>query len=308
MVTHADVPWMIKFSDLEALRALSLRHPLMRWTHLFDPVAFLPRIETTSNTPLLKEILDYFYEVREAYAAEIGAHVHMYSTTAKAAQVAFRNSPDINSFPPCTSIDVIGYQVPLTAYTEEEIRKILELTIDLFIAHGLGHPKSFCPGFYAANPTLQSVLDRMGFMVSAAAFPHGTTYGKEFNPCWKLLSGWDDSINHLTRPYPISTSTILPGAPPYLSLLEIPQTCKIDWMVSAQDMKNIFREHYALAQAGEPMAICFALHIDNACAEFAKFNEVLTFVDSYMLAKGVSVRYATLSEVKSYFYPFRMKY
>jgi len=253
----------------------------------------------------------YVIEARDLYGAEIGLHVHMYKSLVEAAGVAFRSSPSMSGSPPGCGSDSSGYAVPITAYSESEIRDVLAYSIDRIEVHGLGRPRTFCAGFYAANPTLQSVLHGLGFKTSAAAFPPGTIYGSEYSPCWYQLSGWGYvPVTHTTPPYLVSSTAIYPKGPwPYLwdnlgTLVEIPQVCKIDWMVSADDMKNIFMENYNLAEAGRPSAVCLAIHETNGAGHFSKYDEVLTFIDGYVeSAVPVPVFYATASQIREAFLP-----
>ena len=105
----------------------------------------------------------------------------------------------------------------------------------------------------------------------------------------------------------MSTSTILPGGPaPYLTgdqgtLYEIPQTCKIDWMVTAADMKSIIQAHLARALAGTPSAVCIAMHDTLADSNEVKFDEVLDFIDLIRATSPVPTHYVTAAELRQAF-------
>ncbi|MEE2808828.1 MAG: hypothetical protein VYB73_05905, partial [Verrucomicrobiota bacterium] len=50
VVSHFDRPWAMGIDDLEAFRTLTKNHPKMRWTHLYNPVAY------TQLTPHYKKM------------------------------------------------------------------------------------------------------------------------------------------------------------------------------------------------------------------------------------------------------------
>ena len=134
--------------DIIALRFLSILHPDMRYTHLFNPVAY------AKTTPLLALIEAYLRESRDQRGAEIGLHLHMYPELMQAAGVTMRNGPGVGGSLPCAN-DSTGYAVPMSLYTAAEMEKMLRWAVDQMRGHGLCHPRSFCPGFYASSPALQ---------------------------------------------------------------------------------------------------------------------------------------------------------
>ena len=85
-------------------------------------------------------------------------------------------------------------------------------------------------------------------------------------------------------------------------LVEIPQNSKIDWMVSAKDMKQIIDIHSKQSLKGRPSAVCLAIHESSAHEHFNKYNEVLSYVDNLIKGESkVKVRYATVNTVRNKF-------
>ena len=87
VVSHFDQPWAMGIDDLNAFRTLTKNHPNMRWTHLYNPVAY------TQLTPHYKKMESFVKKCRDDHGAEIGVHLHMYKSLLKRADVKFRNSP-----------------------------------------------------------------------------------------------------------------------------------------------------------------------------------------------------------------------
>ena len=290
-------------NDLDALRNLTKNHPQIRWTHLYNPVAY------TTPTPLREQMEAYVKESRDEHGAEIGVHLHMYRTFVESAGVEYRIRPSVSAKQARGSSDPSGYSVPMSAYSGDEISKMLEFTRANFRKQGLGAPKTFCAGFYTTSLELQKRIVAAGYTASAAAFPPGGEIGAQYAPSWHELSGWDKSVSVRSAPYRVAQKTILPnGTAPYLKaddgkpLVEIPQNSKIDWMVSAKDMKHIIGLHIEKAKVGEPTAVCLAIHEGSAHEHFSKYDEVLDHVDRLVNERnGVAFRYATVSEVRTRF-------
>jgi len=303
MISHFDRPWEMENADLAAFQQLSDNHAMMRWTHLYNPVCY------AQDTPLRDEMERYVKRSRDQHGAEIGVHLHMYESLLKASGVKFVAHPSLNARTVEGSSDETGYAVPLTRYSRAEIAQMLEFTRKMFRRHGLGNPKTFCAGFYGTSLDLQKEIAGQGYTTSAAAFPPGAQFGSQYAPSWHELSGWQESVTFKTPPYRVSQRSILPtGSPPFIkvadgkSLVEIPQTCKIDWMVSADDMKAIFKYHLAIAREGQPTAVCLAIHETSGEEHFAKYDDVLNYTDEHVRADGApSVRYVTASELRSEF-------
>jgi len=303
MLSHFDRPWTMAANDLDALRNLTKNHPQIRWTHLYNPVAY------TTPTTLREQMETYVKESRDEHGAEIGVHLHMYRTFVESAGVEYRIRPSVSAKQARGSSDPSGYSVPMSAYSGDEISKMLEFTRANFRKQGLGVPKTFCAGFYTTSLELQKRIVAAGYTASAAAFPPGGEIGAQYAPSWHELSGWDKSVSVRSAPYRVAQKTILPnGTAPYLKaddgkpLVEIPQNSKIDWMVSAKDMKHIIGLHIEKAKAGEPTAVCLAIHEGSAHEHFSKYDEVLGHVDRLVNERnGVAFRYATVSEVRTRF-------
>ena len=304
LVSHFDRPWTMSSKDLAALQTLTKNHPKVRWTHLFNPVSY------TTPTPLLENIETFLKESQKKHFAEIGVHLHMYQTFVEGAGVEFRIKPSVSAKQAKGSFDRSGYSVPMSAYTGEEILLMLDCPLTQFKSRGFGVPKTFCAGFYTTSLELQNKIALKGFTSSAAAFPPGKEVGSQYAPSWHELAGWDTSVTIRSVPYRISKTTILPtGTQPFIQtvdgnpLVEIPQNCKIDWMVTAEDMKMIINHHVQFAKKGRSTAVCLAIHEGSADRYFTKFNDVLEYVDNLSENRNVQVKvqYATVSQVRAKF-------
>jgi hypothetical protein len=234
----------------------------------------------------------------------------MYHSLVTASGAPFQDAPSWSGSPPDCGSDGGGYSVPITSYDKVDMLTVLSFGMDMLESRGFERPTTFCAGGWAASEELQSALASLDITVSAAAMPPGTDYGGTFGICWSMLCGWGyGTVTHTTPPYLVSEETIMPGgSPPYLvtahgPLMEIPQVCKVAWMLSADEMKAVFLLNHALAEAGQPTAVSLAVHDFYGHDQFDKLHNVLAFIDGYVDRGGVPVIYATAAEVRDAFLP-----
>jgi len=300
MIFHFDYPW---YAQIQGFRDLSKNYPQIKWTHLFNPVAYTG---SPGYPPTPKAVFDYIKE-EVTRKSEIGMHIHMYEGLVQAAGVVPLSNPHLNLN--CQSS--VGYSFPITAYKENDVKKVIEYSLKLFKENlGGSRPVTFCPGFFVTNAAVQRQLSKLGFKVSAAAFPSGNNYGSLLYPsfdnarCWN--SEWGPGITESTQPYRISKCTILPGGPPpYLDMIELPQTCKIDALIGGWTyLQKVFDLHYDVAKSGTASSVCFAVHDVHVADDLNSFNLLMPYIKEKEKASGkdgVSIQYATAFEVANHF-------
>src|SRR5207253_8768928 len=105
-----------------------------------------------------------------------------------------------------------GYDVPITAYPENDQRALVEYSLRLMAEHGLARPTTFRGGGQFANEATLRTLAAPGFVADASAVPAGA-FGRLPYP-WTLAAD--------AQPYqPSTTDANTPGD---LPLLEAPTT------------------------------------------------------------------------------------
>ena len=122
--------------DLAALQTLTKNHPKVRWTHLFNPVSY------TTPTPLLENIETFLKESQKNTLLKLACIWHMYQTFVEGAGVEFRIKPSVSAKQAKGSFDRSGYSVPMSAYTGEEILRMLDFTLAQFKSPGIRRAKN----------------------------------------------------------------------------------------------------------------------------------------------------------------------
>lgn len=252
--------------------ACSLAHCQIKWTHLYDPRRLLVTDMSASEmvlTPYLQHA-----QTPKGGGAEVGIHMHMHLDLVRAMgidPITTPNGNDESDF--CGSADTTGYAVLLTGYSPAERSGIIDAAKRAFQARGFD-PKTFCAGYSAADPVLQSLLVGKGFTTSFAAQPltRLTPSPPNYPSCWLRWLNWSAGhITPLTIPYRVNRYSILP--PPhdneeYLELVEMPLNMWVDNYALYNGRHPVFREdmfdlHYNWARdTGNKTVVAIGVHAE----------------------------------------------
>ena len=131
-------------------------------------VMWNPRVwSTTDVRPERAAAMLAWTKERAAKGDEVALHLHGWLDWIRAAGVAPRVTPSWAGRRD-------GYDVPLSAYPEDETRALLEAALRQMAEHGLPRPTSFrAGGHFASAPNLRA-LAATGFTVDCSAVPAGS--------------------------------------------------------------------------------------------------------------------------------------
>ena len=170
---------------------------------------------------------------RGAKGDEIGLHLHMWTDYVRSAGVSPRTSPS-------WAARLDGYDVPITAYSEEEQAKLIAYGLRLMADHGLAGITSFrAGGDFGDAATLRSLVAN-GITADCTAVPAGT-FGSLRWP-WTLAAD--------AQPYrPSREDANKPGD---LPILEAPTQAGNTYGYTSTSIAGIVRADLALlAKPGE---------------------------------------------------------
>jgi len=249
-------------------------------------VMWNPRVWVTTQVSAARaEVMLAWTKARVARGDELSLHVHMWTDFVRAAGVVPRTVPSWAGRGD-------GYDVPMTAYSEDEQRALLEYSLRLMSDHGLARPTTFRAGGQFANDATMRRLAALGFIADASAVPAGAS-GRLPYP-WTLAAD--------AQPYrPSATDASRPGD---LSVLEAPTIGGNTYALNVQTIQPIIRADLSyLALAGEvatsPRAITIVSHPGTInAAEGAAINSLFDALATlrYDLDKG-PLRFVTLAQL-----------
>jgi len=193
-----------------------------------------PRVWTTTQVPPARaDAMLAWTRARVAKGDELSLHLHMWTDFVRAAGLVARTAPSWAGRGD-------GYDVPVTAYPENDQRTLLEYSLRLMAEHGLARPTTFRAGGQFANDATLRILASLGFAADASAVPAGA-FGRLPYP-WSLAAD--------AQPYrPSSTDANKAGD---LPLLEAPTIGGNTYGYDTRTIQPIIRADLSyLAPAGE---------------------------------------------------------
>jgi len=126
-----------------------------------------PRVWTTAQvTPARADAMLAWTKERLSKGDEIALHLHMWTDFVRAAGIVPRTAPNWGGRSD-------GYDVPITAYDENETRAMVDLSLRLMAEHGLPKPTSFRGGGLFANAANLRAVAALGFTADCSATPAG---------------------------------------------------------------------------------------------------------------------------------------
>ena len=126
-----------------------------------------PRVWTTTQVaPARADAMLAWTKARVAKGDELSLHLHMWTDFVRAAGLVPRTAPSWAGRGD-------GYDVPITAYPENEQRALIEYSLRLMSEHELARPTTFRAGGQFANDATLRALAALGFVADASAVPAG---------------------------------------------------------------------------------------------------------------------------------------
>ena len=249
-------------------------------------VMWNPRVWTTGQVSAARaDAMLAWTKERVAKGDELSLHVHMWTDFVRAAGLVPRTAPTWGGRGD-------GYDVPMTAYPENDQRTLIEYSLRLMSEHGLARPTTFRGGGQFANDATLRTLAALGFTADASAVPAGA-FGRLPYP-WTLAAD--------AQPYrPSATDANKVGD---LPLLEAPTVGGNTYGYDVGTIAPIIRADLSyLAPAGEPSmtrrAVTIVSHPGTIDAtERAAIDALFTALASLRYDRDLGpLRFVTLAQL-----------
>jgi len=196
-----------------------------------------PRVWTTTQvTTAQADAMLAWTKARLAMGDEVALHIHAWTDFVRDAGVAPRTAPNWSGRSD-------GYDVPLTAFDENETRKLLDRAVRLMSDHGLPKPTSFRGGGLFANAANLRAVAAAGFTADTSAAPAG--------PFGNLLLPW--TLPKDAQPY--RPSPVDANATGDLPLLEVPNIAGNTFGHDVRSIQSVIRDDLAMLAAEGQVAM-----------------------------------------------------
>ena len=175
------VVWTLDFEgDASSDQALTNTAAIADEQRVPMTIMWNPRVWTTTQVPPARaDAMLAWTTARVAKGDELSLHLHMWTDFVRAAGLVPRTAPSWAGRGD-------GYDVPMTAYPENDQRTLLEYSLRLMSEHRLVPPTTFRAGGQFANDATLRTLAALGFVADASAVPAGA-FGRLPYP-WSLAA------------------------------------------------------------------------------------------------------------------------
>ncbi len=233
--------------NLEAMKSFRKDYPeiplqmFLNAAYYFKPNADKKAVTAAINSVLLPK-------------DEHGLHIHAWKSLFEASQVKFRTEPAFKG-PLDMSLCAVdcGHDVNITAYSEEELRKVIKLSVKTLTDAGFQHPKSFRAGAWQADRKVLLALSKEGFTLDSSATDAEylkARWGKTLlYPVTKKI--WPNTVS-TSQPY---VEELGEG----LKIVELPNNgCLADY-VSGEQILKAFQDNVKALKASDKELAYFSI-------------------------------------------------
>ncbi len=192
---------------------------------------------------------------------QFGVHLHAWKSLVEAAGVVPRLKPSwVRRGRPGSTEDCrhdCGYEIPINAYSYEELGRILATSKSILAKQGYSGLKHFRAGGWVTGPQLLEALAAEGFITDSSAVPINLVADELLG--MDLLSWlrfyWKD-ISTRSQPYQVATAR---G-----SLWQVPNNAALADYMKAEESLTIVEEALKQLKPGKPYTIVAGFHQETA--------------------------------------------
>jgi hypothetical protein len=228
---------------------------------------------------------------------ELGLHIHGWKRLFEAAGVKFRSTPTFWGRPYLSNdcgFDC-GHEVPISAYTEAELEKVVAYSIATLEANGFGRARSFRCGGWMAKDNVRQALVAQGIRWDSSAVPTPFLAGELAGlPVLDWLSEEWRGTTAASQPYAISTAK---G-----ELKEMPDNGALADYVTADEMFGVYAQAKARWRADKTknQVVSIGFHQETAARYLPRVREALDRIFEDAKRDAVPISKVTTRSLRTY--------
>ena len=215
---------------------------------------------------------------------ELGLHIHAWKSLVKAAGVEYRSSPSWSRRGEENCEGECGHGVPLWAYKEKELRKIISFSLDVLEGAGFGRAQSFRSGGWMSSRKVLKALTAEGIKLDASAVPREFLASSQ-----PVITRWVDEIwpgvNKISQPYLVRTEE---G-----EITEFPNNgCLADYMTGRM-MLSVFKDNIRLwsLDKDKDIFVSIGFHHETASYYLPQLERALELIEAYVSVVKAPMEY-----------------
>ncbi|MBN2016507.1 hypothetical protein JW766_06790 [Candidatus Dojkabacteria bacterium] len=265
--------------ELARLEEFSIQHNVPI-THMFNPRIYVTSEVSEERTRDLTK----WVTQRQMSGDEIGMHLHMHYDLVQSAGITPRQTPK------WTNYLNNGHDVPMTAYTVEELTQIISWSKDEFLNQGLPSPVSFRAGGWFADLKVLQALENNGFLIDTSGRDSYVWGANRLKGYWNLSA--------TTHPYyPSKSNQNSSSPPPNFNIMELTNNGADSWFFKSEDLTNRFNANYANAPLNQPQVVTYLSHPHQIHTDLEVLTPTFNYIDQHLVTLDQGpVLYVTLQE------------
>lgn len=275
-------------ADLARVQAFRRKYPQYPMVHYLNAAYYtngeLSPQEVTKRTNSVLLDID-----------ELGLHFHPWENLVDAAGVDFIEGPtyfDQETSPPEGKGSPLypkghrGGDVPTWAYPEEDLKKLLQFSVDKLAEHGYTDLKGFRAGGWQTDPKVLKVLKEIGFETESSPVPSekvsnlypNTTLAKNVSELWA-------GTTNLSHPY-IDDQT---------GMLMMPNNAGLADYVDADEFLETLEKN--LDNIEGDLHIVYGFHLETAVEYMDRLDESISRMEALAQKRGIELVPTTYKKV-----------
>ena len=282
-----DITW----KNLEAMKKFRMENSDVPLLHFLNAAYFTKKhINRDHTVKKIRSVMKSF--------DEHGLHIHSWKSLVKTSGVTYRHYPKWipriyhqDAVRKCKTQDC-GHEVPISAYSKEDIRKIIKKSKSILGLYGFNHPISFRAGGWMANESVYTALKEEGFRFDSSPLPTIHLKGK--------LVGYHihEWLDHLW-------ADITPSSQPFAyyesekQLISMPDNgCLADYMM-AEDMVKVFKTNIDVwkKKPENSVYVHIGFHQETAFKYSKRVTRALQKIRKYSAQENIPLEIVTFSDL-----------
>ncbi len=267
--------------NLEALKAFRNKYPGIPILHFLNAAYYTkPDANAAEITKKIKSVMRKH--------DEHGLHIHAWKSLVEASGVKFKTKPDLGGWSLRNCQFDCGHVVSLTAYSAEEMQKIIRKSNEILVKNGFSRPKSFRSGAWQTGPTVATALSREGFYLDSSA-----TVDYFVSRSWGKSSLLVQSINRLwpgmstvKQPYLMKTE--------HKPIWQLPNNASLADYTKPNTIFRTLKDNVdEFLRNPKPVHyVVTGFHLETAKRYLPRVEKALEKIIDYSSSKGVPIQFA----------------
>lgn len=222
--------------------------------HFISPAYFL---KANSNPNEVRAKISSLIYIND----EVGIYLQPWKSITDGARVIFRSSPTYwgNKISMDNCYYDCGKEVPLSIYRRDEIRKIIDYSIDVFNKNGFKKPRSFLSGGWLTSSDIAEIATTQGMIYDFSSTSSSLLKKRLHNyPLYTWIANRWKNVTPTTQPYPLPNK--------FGSIIEIGNNAATVDFVSVKEIVSLFKKHIEMQKnnPNRPLVFHLGFHQETA--------------------------------------------